>query len=106
LLKIFVSELVGSLIFIHGLVASTGSETPNFYVALSLFAGISFAYPFSKGHLNPATSLAYLFTEAEFSLYLIWEFLVRKLAQCLGAFLGGITAWLVVNIITAPTIDN
>jgi len=68
------------MIFIHGLVASTGSDTPDFYVALALFAGICFSYPFSKGHVNPATSLAYLFAGSEFKSHLIWGFFLRFFA--------------------------
>jgi len=97
---------LGTLIFIHGLVASTGSDTPNFYIALSLFAGICFTYPFSKGHLNPATSLGYLFAAPEWCHSLVWGFFLRFLAQCLGAFVGGVSAWLMVDVIASPTIDQ
>jgi len=54
--KIFWWELFGTAIFAHGISASDGDD---WFITMSLFAGILLVAPFSGGHLNPAVSFGF-----------------------------------------------
>ncbi|KRX01845.1 Aquaporin-like protein [Pseudocohnilembus persalinus] len=104
--KIFIFELLGTILFAHGINSSNGSD---FLVAASLFAGIFLSCKHSGGHLNPAVSTAFLAlapkSEDELSQgieYGTWIFYIS--AQVIGAFIGGFLAEFVIGTAMAPWI--
>ncbi len=56
------------MIFATGIITS-GKDYPDFFIAMSLFAGIMFSHAFSGGHLNPAVTVALLITSDKETIF-------------------------------------
>lgn len=105
--KLFWWEFAGTALFAHGIGASDGAD---WFITVSLFAGILLVAPFSGGHLNPAVSLGFyvkdgIVKDAEGNT--CWrtrELLGRSCAQFLGACTGGFTAFTLLGMSAAPSI--
>lgn len=92
---IFLYEMLAMAFFSYGII-SKENITLVFFIARLLCA------PFTKGHLNPAATLA------EFLLrnITLGETFVYWIGQLSGAFLGAFFNYLILGNLNAPEVDE
>lgn len=100
----FYGELFGTFAFGLGIVgASTSSDMSDAFVAFSLFFGILMVLPWSGGHLNPAVTLGFYAADRTFDGGKFWVYFT---AQLLGAYCGGLTGSMIVEVTAAPIMEK
>jgi len=107
--KIFWWEFFGTALFAHGIGASDGND---WFITVSLFAGILLVAPFCDGHLNPAVSFGFFIKNGAIpdangnTQWRFREFMGRTAAQFFGACFGGFTAFTILGESAAPSIPS
>ncbi|CAD8065930.1 unnamed protein product [Paramecium primaurelia] len=96
---IFIFETIGTGLFAYGIVASNGSD---FLIAAYLYAAIFLTCKFTGGHVNPAVSFSFYCDDTISS----WTLRIYWTAQLLGAVGGAWVAYLILGVVTSPSIKS